>query len=238
MYHFFVCLESCVCVKDLPVITHHDRKWSAQENLSVLFSADNFCTTTNWKIRPQSSIVLTRAMGSKACHDKTRVSCTKINHFHWFRRFLCGIFFSRLQTEIAFAFKLGFASYSEGIEPTLLGMSLITLEEVRTQISFPLLESRSCENFGLVHFFNCLVRKVVVEQIGFVWSTFFFSTKVKKWAINSPKFSQLRLYRSGKTDPGAPPTVVRPIPRKAGSISSLYGSKTWRPNDVWLQPQK
>ena len=107
-------------------------------------------------------------MGSKACHDKTRVSCTKINHFHWFRRFLCGIFFSRLQTEIAFAFKLGFASYSEGIEPTLLGMSLITLEEVRTQISFPLLESRSCENFGLVHFFNCLVRKVVVEQIGFV----------------------------------------------------------------------
>ena len=53
-------------------------------------------------------------------------------------------------------------------------MSLSTLGEVRTQISFPLFESRSCENFGLLiaHF------------------SIFLSEK-KKMIKHSPHFDQL-----------------------------------------------
>ena len=35
-----------------------------------------------------------------------------------------------------------------------------------TQISFPLRESRSCQNFGRTNFFNCVVRYLTVDQNG------------------------------------------------------------------------
>ena len=61
-------------------------------------------------------------------------------------------FLGGLQTEtflLSSAFKLVFAPQNEEIEPALLGMILTTLGDVYTQISFPLLKVRSCENFGL-----------------------------------------------------------------------------------------
>ena len=50
-----------------------------------------------------------------------------------------------------FAFKVVIAPEREEIEPALL---VIESDYSRrgTQISFPFLESRSCENFGLAHF--------------------------------------------------------------------------------------
>ena len=68
------------------------------------------------------------------------------------RLFYAGLLFFEVANRDFFAFKLIFAPYSEEIEPALLGMSLATLGEVCTHISFRLLEGNSCENFGQAHF--------------------------------------------------------------------------------------
>ena len=62
-----------------------------------------------------------------------------------------GDVFFEVTNRAFFAFKLVIAPQREEIEPALLGMSLITLGGVPRSV-FPLLENRSCENFGLTHF--------------------------------------------------------------------------------------
>ena len=85
-----------------------------------------------------------------------------------------------------------------------------------TQTSFSLLdrEFRTTRS----SFFNLPARKKS-------WSNRinrqFSGYTIEKWA--SPEFSQLRLSRSGKAGLGTSPRVVRLIPRRAGSFSSLYG---------------
>ena len=69
-----------------------------------------------------------------------------------------GDVFFEVTNRAFFAFKLVIAPQREEIEPALLGMSLITLGGVPRSV-FPLLENRSCENFGLAHFPILLLEK-------------------------------------------------------------------------------
>ena len=130
-----------------------------------------------------------------------------------------------------FRLKILFAPYSEEIEPALLGMSLTTRRGTSTQISFLVFESRSCENFVLAQF-----------SIG--WS--------ENWQLNKTRalFDQLFLFLARKLKNELLTVVVwksrncdsreaenwsgylsdimvlRLIPRRAGSTSSLCGAKT------------
>ena len=53
---------------------------------------------------------------------------------------------------------------------------------------------------------------------------FFLARKLKNEP--SPKFSSTATIEKRETDLGTSPRVARLIPRRAGSISSLYGAKT------------
>ena len=65
------------------------------------------------------------------------------------------------------------------------------------QISFPFLESRSCENFELSHF--SIVRKLTVYQKGSsVWSTFFSSKKIEIWAVKIGRVSYCPVKRGNR----------------------------------------
>ena len=111
-----------------------------------------------------------------------------------------------------------------------------------TQTSFPLLESRSCEIFRLLlevaHFSIFLLGKKSWSNRALVLFNCQFSDHpIEKWA--SPKFSQLRLSKTRKLIwVLVPLRVVRLIPRRAGSISSLYGAKSiFRRKKLGLQPK-
>ena len=91
-----------------------------------------------------------------AFHNCTHVSRT-IHlelELNMFRPFLTGYFFFEVTSRGFYAFKLVIAPQREEIEPVLLGMSLNSSRR-GTQISFPLLENRSGENFGQLVFQLC-----------------------------------------------------------------------------------
>ena len=69
-----------------------------------------------------------------------------------------------------------FAPQSEEIEPALLGMSLTTLGEVPRPVSrFSRVAVARISNYS--SFFNCVVRKLTVDQKrGSIWSTFSIKT--------------------------------------------------------------
>ena len=86
-------------------------------------------------------------------------------------------------------------------------------------------------------FFNFLARKKKSIKQRLMNRRFSDCRKNEKWA--SPKFSQLRLSRSSKNDLGTSPREVRLIPRRAGSISTLYGAIThFKAKKSLLPPKK
>ena len=94
-----------------------------------------------------------------------------------------------------FAFKLVNAPYREEIEPPLLGINKFDYSRRGTQAIFPLLDCRSREIFGLAHF-SIFLPDFFFTRDPILINCQFSDYIVEKWA--SPKFSQLRLSRSGK----------------------------------------
>ena len=95
-------------------------------------------------------------------------------------------------------------------------------------------------------FFSCPVRKAAVEQKWRLWliNFFYLATKLKNELTLvriSSKTAALKKREIHWTDLGTSPRVVRLAPRRAGSVSSLYGAKTnlkaKKKNSI-LQPQK
>ena len=121
-------------------------------------------------------------------------------------------------------------------------MSLNTpLGEVGTQrISFPLLGGRICENFlatGIRPFFNCLVRKVAVEQN---WGALFDQLLIARKLENELRY--ILIFRNSRT---ATPEagnrseyLFERSPTRAGSVSSLDGAKSYYNVYAWKQKQK
>ena len=90
-----------------------------------------------------------------------------------------------------------------------------------TQTSFPFLESRSCENFGLAHFLIFLLEKKKLNRAPILINCQYSDYKMSQSEIVATATLEKR-----ETDLGTSPRVVRLIPRRAGSISSLYGAIT------------
>ena len=91
------------------------------------------------------------------------------------RPFVMRDFFLRLQTAIFFRVQFWFCPVKRGNRAGSSRNESVHSQR-GTQTSFPLLESRSCKNFGLYRsFFNCVVRKLTLDQNGrSVWSTLIF----------------------------------------------------------------
>ena len=95
------------------------------------------------------------------------------------------------------------------------------------QAIFPLLDCRSCEKFGLAHFFNFnfLARKKSwPNRAPILIKCRFSHYTIEKWP--SPKFSQLLTLKKRKTDLGTSPRVVRLFRRSSSSMSSRHGAIT------------
>ena len=61
----------------------------------------------------------------------------------------------------------------------------------------------------------------------------------ENWKTNQSEILATATLEKRKTDLGTSPRVVRLIPSRAGSISSLYGAKTnLKAKNLCLQPQK
>ena len=137
---------------------------------------------------------------------------------------VCRTFFSRVQNRVFFCFQVSFCPVKRGNRAGPSRNESVYSQR-GTQTSFPLLDCRSCDKFGVrSSFCNFLARK-------------------KKLIKQSPLFDQLVsfLITQLKNEILAPATleksgklvwvplreyVVRLIPRRPGSISSLYGAKT------------
>ena len=104
---------------------------------------------------------------------------SKSRNFTWFRPFLMGEFFFWGCKQSFFCFKSVIAPWREEIEPTLLGMSLTTLGEVPR--SFFRFSRLAVAIIRTSSFFDCVVRKLTVDQNGgSVCSTFFFLARKLK----------------------------------------------------------
>ena len=94
-----------------------------------------------------------------------------------------------------------------------------------TQTSFPLFESRSCENFGLDHFqFSCNKKNVDQTESPFCLTAIFLTRKSKNELL-VVRILVIATLPKRDSDLGTSPRVVKLIPRRAGSISSIYGPK-------------
>ena len=81
--------------------------------------------------------------------------------------------------------------------------------------------------FRTSSFFNCVVRKLTVDQIGgSVWSPFFSGKKIENELLIVRKIIATATIEKRENGLGTSPRVVELIPRRAGSISSLLGAKT------------
>ena len=129
------------------------------------------------------------------------------------------------------------------MEPALLGMSLSTIRSERYPDQFPASRESQLRDFQtttlhVAHFSIFLLGKKSWSNRALVLFNCQFSDHpIEKWA--STKFSQLRLSKTRKLIwVLVPLRVVRLIPRRAGSISSLYGAKNiFRRKKLCLQPK-
>ena len=134
------------------------------------YLTDNFCTGET-----------TRRRGRRYLHKAVRYA---------------GLFFWGCR--VFFCFQVSFCPVKRG---NRAGSSQNEFDYSRrgTQISFPFLDCRSCENFGLyvAHFSTFFVeKKRLSNRAPFLINCHFSHYTIEKWA--GPKFSQLRLSRSGK----------------------------------------
>ena len=134
-------------------------------------------------------------------------------------RFVCGTI--SWGCRVFFCFQVSFLPRKARKSSRLLSGWVWLYSRRRIQTSFPLLDCLSCENFGLAHssIFLLYTSKYIEKLDQTEPAPFLINCQFSEYTNNSKnEQTDLGTYRS--------PRVVRVIPRRACSISSLYGAKT------------